>query len=1124
MPTRLGPTHPTALLLGAFVVASSCDTPGCGQTPEEVERARVEALVHTADTEIVYRDGTTRLGAVFEEEHRLAVGFDQLPVAWIMAIVAAEDGRFWRHSGVDPQGVARAAQQNVAAGTVVSGGSTLTQQTAKNLFERPDRSLGAKWEELDYALHIEKVFTKHEILTLYANLFHVTGNGSGIGVAARYFFDKEASELSLLESAYLAGLVKGPANYDPFIGDADRRKRVMERAVERTRYVLSRIAEEPESNLLPTVEDGFRTITAEDVASIRKRAKRLMERENLELPFKRGRFRYPASILVDEVERRLATEPFQQVLAEAGVVDVNKAGLTIVTTLDDTTQRESTYGLWHHLSALGTMLEGIGADAFVKSGAKAPKPDPTRPPELHTFRDAAVTAHADGGLVTDLGGFTCTVDRDAIVRASAAVYRGEKKDRWAKVPTATVDAFVQGIADGSVVWVSIRDMDADGNAFCDLEVRPELQGAVVVVHEGELRAMVGGSTNRDFDRVRAPRQFGSTFKPLVYHAAMTLGWRPDDVLDNRRNTFLFSGTTYSPRPDHEPLPDVSLSWAGVKSENLASIWLLYHLADHLDPYGLSGLAKTTGLSKEPEESLDEYKTRIQKAGILPTKGRLPESHFAAARAEISASLMASGEVEEGRKLRSIQMGTAKSGRDTWRYLEKRVEPCKDAYKELKRALRKDESLNIREMALKIDDDGGVQVACGVHPADFKSPVMALRDLASGGRSSSGGRTVSRGKPAPEPAPRRTGKRKGKGKSKAKAQTAAEPEAKISLPPMDEMLVESQVSLGTLQAVVDAIERQALVFEEGELGLYSPEVLHGHQDYRVLMAMRYVTHIAEQYGVQTELKEVLSLPLGATEITLEEAAVLYSGLVSGQAFPPAAGPEVGPTTLIAEIRDRTGKVIYQAETTPVRVADPEVGEMTADVLRNVVQHGTGRSVKGTVKQDGKIVPIGGKTGTTNDFRNAAFMGYLPQATPTGFSAADGHVVGAYVGYDDNRSMSEGRIKVSGAVGALPPWIAAVKGAHVTVDAASPSVSADGDEWPLARSSELIERVVDTKNGGLPFDEGDNVSSDAAVVLTAPDRRVPVVTMPKAPPDAAGARKGRKAKSSKAKGRRWWQFWQ
>ena len=121
---------------------------------------------------------------------------------------------------------------------------TLTQQTAKNLFNRPDRSFRSKLEEAVNALRLEYYYSKEEILEFYANQFHVTGNGRGIGIAARYLFDKDVSELTLLECAYIAGMVKGPSLYDPFHSNTERREANMKRAHARVDYVLEKLFEQ----------------------------------------------------------------------------------------------------------------------------------------------------------------------------------------------------------------------------------------------------------------------------------------------------------------------------------------------------------------------------------------------------------------------------------------------------------------------------------------------------------------------------------------------------------------------------------------------------------------------------------------------------------------------------------------------------------------------------------------------------------------------------------------------------------------------------------------------------------------------------------------------------------------
>ena len=243
-------------------------------------------------------------------------------------------------------------------------------------------------------------------------------------------------------------------------------------------------------------------------------------------------------------------------------------------------------------------------------------------------------------------------------------------------------------------------------------------------------------------------------------------------------------------------------------------------------------------------------------------------------------------------------------------------------------------------------------------------------------------------------------------------------------------------------------------------------------------------LAEQYGVQTELQPILSLPLGAGEITLEESTSVYQGLVTGEAYEvPGRGagravdPIQTPSALIEEIRDVDGRVLYRATPTSTRVADGRIGEMTADILRNVVEHGTGRRALHAVKLDDAQVPVGGKTGTTNDFKNAAFLGYVPVATPDGFTAIGGYVVGAYVGYDDNRPMSNGRIRLAGASGALPAWIGAVQGILASGRAGRPEGEAVEGVWPSYTGDGLV-RVSVQDDGGRVGPEAAAVSSGRA----------------------------------------------
>lgn len=182
-----------------------------------------------------------------------------------------------------------------------------------------------------------------------------------------------------------------------------------------------------------------------------------------------------------------------------------------------------------------------------------------------------------------------------------------------------------------------------------------------------------------------------------------------------------------------------------------------------------------------------------------------------------------------------------------------------------------------------------------------------------------------------------------------------------------------------------------------------------------------------------------MPLGAVDITLLEAANMYQGYLRGEAwayggsgFEPSGVPgmrssfDVPPqdvaALLIAEIRDRDGNVLYRAEPEPVRVADPVSAALTQDILQNVVRHGTGRRAAAAAPG----FELGGKTGTTNDYKNAAFIGHAPKAgRGDRVEAGEAFTVASYVGYDDNRKMVRGNIKLQGASGALPVWMGAVE---------------------------------------------------------------------------------------------------
>ncbi len=161
----------------------------------------------------------------------IPIKLSDIPPALPQAVLATEDRRFYDHFGVDLIGLARAMFANLRAGRIVQGGSTITQQVAKNLFLSPERTYKRKIQEVMLALWLERRFSKDQILELYLNRVYLGAGTYGVDAAARKYFDRPASELTVWQSAMVAGLLKAPSRYNPH-ADGDR-------AEGRTRQVLA---------------------------------------------------------------------------------------------------------------------------------------------------------------------------------------------------------------------------------------------------------------------------------------------------------------------------------------------------------------------------------------------------------------------------------------------------------------------------------------------------------------------------------------------------------------------------------------------------------------------------------------------------------------------------------------------------------------------------------------------------------------------------------------------------------------------------------------------------------------------------------------------------------------------
>ena len=180
----------------------------------ETPTRRPAVLLRTADGAMLARYGQLYGGAV---------RFDELPGFFVEAVSSIEDRRFFDHPGIDVWGILRAAVANIRAGKIRQGGSTLTQQLAKNLFLTPERTVRRKIQEAIVALWLEARFTKRQIFEIYINRVYFGSGAYGVAAAARRYFGGTVGDLSLFEAAVLAGLLKAPSRYSP-VRDADAAK------------------------------------------------------------------------------------------------------------------------------------------------------------------------------------------------------------------------------------------------------------------------------------------------------------------------------------------------------------------------------------------------------------------------------------------------------------------------------------------------------------------------------------------------------------------------------------------------------------------------------------------------------------------------------------------------------------------------------------------------------------------------------------------------------------------------------------------------------------------------------------------------------------------------------------
>jgi penicillin-binding protein 1A len=510
-----------ALALGMSVILASERLPSMEALTDY--RPKVPLRIYTADGVLI---------GEFGEERRSVIKLDDVPQVMTRAILAAEDDRFFTHSGVDFLGIARAAFANLAAGGKAQGASTITMQLARNFFLSNERSYTRKIYEILVAFKIEQALSKEQILEIYLNQIYLGQRAYGFASAAQVYFGKPLAKISAAEAAMLAGLPKAPSAYNPVVNP--------KRAKIRQQYILGRMRV-----LGYLTEEQFQAAVA----------------ENLVLQPDRTDFALKAPY-VAELARQLAFEQFRD--------DTYIAGLNVYTTVRSEDQRAANQAIRRGIIDYDRRYGYRGAEAQVD----LPK-DATRREEK--IEEALLEAGDIDGFIPAV----ITQVSPQMIRASRS--RGQTIDitgdglRFVASWISDRASTDRRLKPGSVIRVT------EGNKGWEVVQLPEVQAAFVsaVPRDGSIRAMVGGfDFNRNkFNRVtQAWRQPGSSFKPFIYSAALDKGFMTTTIINDAPvvvDRAVTGGQTWEPKNyDGRFDGPMTMRTALQKSKNMVSIRLI----------------------------------------------------------------------------------------------------------------------------------------------------------------------------------------------------------------------------------------------------------------------------------------------------------------------------------------------------------------------------------------------------------------------------------------------------------------------------------------------------------------------------------------------------------------------
>ncbi|MGA9994451.1 MAG: PBP1A family penicillin-binding protein, partial [Pyrinomonadaceae bacterium] len=448
-------------------------------------------------TRVYADDGETVIGE-FAVERRIPLKYEEIPPLVKNSVLAIEDARFYDHVGIDPIRIVGVVIKNLTTGSR-EGGSTLTQQLAKNLFLNKEQTLKRKVNEWAVALEIERYYTKNQIMELYVNHVFLGANAYGFEAAAETYFGKQAKDMTIEEAALLAGIPKAPGEYSPTTHPKEAR--------ERRNIVLDQMA-----------RYGF--ISQAEADAAKAKPIQLADTAFYQSRERSSPFDYPVEYIRQELEDKYTTR-------------VAQSGLKVYTTINVEAQKR----------AVEVVREGLRR--YDRSHAGWRSTYTTIPTSVNDGQGPPTAQELAGYKHPDWYGNDYTQGKyltGLIMKVDAA--RNEAEARFGTY-SATVTAKEMGWGNrlprnefkpGYLAEFKIAEVDEKNRRLrVELSQIPAVQGAMMTLNAktGEIVTMVGGYDFYTFkfnNATQAYRQTGSAFKPFIYTAAVEWGMTPDTTV------------------------------------------------------------------------------------------------------------------------------------------------------------------------------------------------------------------------------------------------------------------------------------------------------------------------------------------------------------------------------------------------------------------------------------------------------------------------------------------------------------------------------------------------------------------------------------------------------------------